>query len=343
MKTFFDRVIITLPHITSVVNDWLFRFPRFSTASHSSGQHCQLSGDIALRSTRHALKLRDSIQHHHCESNPFIVGTTLKSIVSSVLIPEAAKEDIFRRDEKGLDGYRKFVKERLVPDAPLSVWSTMKKMKLKTFSTWMAKTLVSVRDKVIKLREERQFLARFLVIQQSHPKLVPRLPVNIGNYEMSVTPRSKFVSDGSLFIPIDKASIIHAVEEANPIWTEIQTLTETMFTHNHEEADTMIPLHAIDTIGKSTLRDIDVWSPDANVLILQMDLVAHGRLGVFTKLNFLTGKGDKYRSINIRECLSVIGREKCQGLIGFHNFTGADWGGKFVGISKKSWITSYLS
>ena len=100
-----DHGIITLPHITSIINDWLCRFPRFSTASHSSGQHYQLSGDIALRSTRNALKLRDSIQLH-CEGNPFIVGAPLKSIVSSVLIPEAAKEDILHRDEKGLDGYQ---------------------------------------------------------------------------------------------------------------------------------------------------------------------------------------------------------------------------------------------
>ena len=84
------------------------------------------------------------------------MGTPLKSIVSSVLIPEAAKEDILQRDGKGLDGYQKFVKERLVPDAPMSVWNTMKKMKLTTFRTWMAKTLVSVRDKVIKLREQSE-------------------------------------------------------------------------------------------------------------------------------------------------------------------------------------------
>ena len=220
-----DRVIITLPQITSIVNDWLCRFPRFSTASHSSCQHYQLSGDIAPRSRRNALKLRDSIQLH-CEGNPFIVGTPLKSIVSSVLIPEAAKEDILHQDEEGLGGYRKFVKERLVPDASLSVWSTMNNMKLKAFSTWMAKTLVSVGDQVIKLREERQLLARFLVIQQSRPELVPRLPATIGNYEMLVTPRSMFVSDGSLLIPTDKASIIHAVEEANPIRTETETPTE---------------------------------------------------------------------------------------------------------------------
>ena len=41
--------------------------------------------------------------------------------------------------------------------------------------------------------------------------------------------------------------------------------------------------------------------------------------------------------------MSVIGRDKCQGLIGFNNFTGAYWGGKCVGISKKSCITSHLS
>ena len=109
------------------------------------------------------------------------------------------------------------------------------------------------------------------------------------------------------------------------------SLAESMSTHNHEEADTMIPLHVIDAIGDSTLKDIDLWSPGTDELILLMDLVTHGRLGAFTKLNFLTETGDKNRLINIRERVSVIGREKCQGLIGFHNFTGADSGGKFVG------------
>ena len=121
------------------------------------------------------------------------------------------------------------------------------------------------------------------------------------------------------------------------------TLAESMSTHNHEEADTMIPVLVIDAIGDSTLRDIDVWSPDTDVLTLPMDLVAHGRLGTFTELTFITGKFDKYQSINIRERVNVTGRKKFQGLIGFHDLTGAVWGGTFVGISMKSWITSYLS
>ena len=33
---------------------------------------------------------------------------------------------------------------------------------------------------------------------------------------------------------------------------------------------------------------------------------------------------------------------KSFGLLGFHNFTGGDWGGKIVGISKKTWAEAYL-
>ncbi len=53
-----------------------------------------------------------------------------------------------------------------------------------------------------------------------------------------------------------------------------------MSTHSHEEEDTM--------------RDKDLWSPDTDVLILMFDLVAHGWLGEFKRLKFLTGKSNKY-------------------------------------------------
>lgn len=66
---------------------------------------------------------------------------------------------------------------------------------------------------MIKLREERQLLGRFLIIQGSRPELLPRLKT-IGEYEMSVIPRSICALDGALYIPGDKASLMHAIEEA---------------------------------------------------------------------------------------------------------------------------------
>ena len=41
-------------------------------------------------------------------------------------------------------------------------------------------------------------------------------------------------------------------------------------------------------------------------------------------------------------CKKYIGYQKCQGLLGFHHFSGADWGRKFIGITKKTWANAYL-
>ena len=69
-------------------------------------------------------------------------------------------------------------------------------------------------DKVVKLREERELLGRFFIIQGSRPMLVPKLEETIGDYEMSVVPRSLVTVDESLYILTDKASLMHAVEGA---------------------------------------------------------------------------------------------------------------------------------
>ena len=105
----------------------------------------------------------------------------------------------------------------------------------------------------------------------------------------------------------------------------------------------MIPHPVLVSLLDSPWRDMHVWSPDTDVLMLLLDLVSCGRLGHHqTRLKFLTGKGVKYREIDIVERVQVIGRRKCQGPIGFHNISGADWCGKFVGISKMTWVVAYL-
>lgn len=364
---------------------------------------------------------------------------------------------------------------------------------------WIQKTKVKVGEKVFKLREDRQFLGRCLIIQESRPELVPKLADMIGNYELSVVPRSMFAVDGSLLLPSDKASIIHAIEvakstpqpsvsvsddstdppfsaphdtsaaakspprvliidamavlqgmkksqgmttilhlktafnarvgqmikgyvEARIIFDRYvkgglkektrskravsddaasaghdvhdgmsintislkQLLSCTTTKHNlschlgqgllerfdgenvklvvvydtvaktinpwsppeshsHEEADTLIPLHVLLSLQECTWREVHVWSPDTDVLVLLMDLASRGRLGALTQLKFLTGKGSKHREVDVCERVRVVGRQKSRALLGFHHFTGTDWGGKFVGISKKTWVTAFLS
>ena len=428
-----------------------------------------------------------------------------------MVVPEAAKLDILIRDEKGQLAYKTLVDERLLTHSTISIWNPMKKLKLKTHSTWMSKQNARVGEKIIKLGEERQLLTRFLVIQQSRPELVPKLAATITEYEMSVLPRSLFANDGSLLIPTDKSSLMHAVEEQKDMsiseepsdttaavaqdveakvdsdnirviglpleensnvnedaiifdgmavlqsmkktsamtkiinlktafvkrmkrlmkgytegcivfdkylkaslkdktcakhaakvsstefmvhdemniakvtlkellassktksqLTELLTtalleafegsnqdlvvsyvekirsnrselLQQDMMTHNHEEADKIIPLDVLEIICESRFKTIDVRSLDTDVLVLLMDLVANGNLESPTTLRFLTGKGAKYKAIDVCCRVSAIGVEKSKGLIGLHHFTGADWGGKFIGVFKKTRISVYLS
>ena len=127
----------------------------------------------------------------HIASNLYTERTSLKNISSSALVPENAK-DLLHYAEKGQKRFENFVKERLLKESASSVWDSMKKLKLKAFSSLTGKIRVTVGQKVIKLREERELLGRFLIILGSRPELVPKLEDTIGNFEMSVALRSLF-------------------------------------------------------------------------------------------------------------------------------------------------------
>ena len=70
-------------------------------------------------------------------------------------------------------------------------------------------------DRLVKLREDRQLLARVLLVQQSRPNMIVSLSETIGKFEFSVIPRSLFSSYGLLLIPTDKSSWVHAIEECS--------------------------------------------------------------------------------------------------------------------------------
>ncbi len=74
-----------------------------------------------------------------------------------------------------------------------------------------------------------------------------------------------------------------------------------------------------------------------------MDMVSRGHIWALTKLKLLTGKGADHREIDICERVKAVGRHPSKVLLTFHHFTGAYCGGKFVGLSKKTWMTAFLS
>jgi len=113
--------------------------------------------------------------------------------------------------------------------------------------------------------------------------------------------------------------------------------------HTHEETDTLVPNQVWRSIDEHLSQEICVSSPDTDVLVLLLDLVSRSRHGNLNNLKFLTGKGANYREIDVMQRVQAIEIHKCQGRIGLHHFTGADWRGTFVSITTNSWAKAYMA
>ena len=101
--------------------------------------------------------------------------------------------------------------------ATLSIWDTLRQIKLKRFCNWMKKRSFTVGNKTIKLREDRAFYRKCLIITQNRPELLVKMPELIGNYEMSIIPRSVFSPDGSPLLCVDKASLMTRIIAHQPV------------------------------------------------------------------------------------------------------------------------------
>ena len=101
-------------------------------------------------------------------------------------------------------------------------------------------------EKVIKLREELEVLGRILIIQRSRKELVPKFEEIIGNFELSVAPPSLCAVDRSMYIPTDKASLMHAIVlvQAQQIDSMLSSTLEGQLTHI-KVIDAMAVLHTI--------------------------------------------------------------------------------------------------
>ena len=89
-------------------------------------------------------------------------------------------------------------------------------------------------------------LGRILIIQRSRKELVPKLEEIIENFELSVAPPSLCAVDRSLYIPTDKASLMHAIVlvQAQQIDSMLSSTLEGQLPHI-KVIDAMAVLHTI--------------------------------------------------------------------------------------------------
>ena len=92
---------------------------------------------------------------------------------------------------------------------------------------------------------------------------------------------------------------------------------------DHEEADTKMLLHALDTAANGAM-ELYIHSPDTDIFVLPLRRYPE----LCVKTWFVAGTGDNHRVIGLGPIASALGSVKFAELPEFHAFSGADITGK---------------
>ena len=78
--------------------------------------------------------------------------------------------------------------------------------------------------------------------------------------------------------------------------SNLGSFAEEMLVHDHEEADTLILLHAVDVSERNPFSELHIFSPDTDVFLLTVHMYPN----LCTNTIFKTGHGENARNIPIR-------------------------------------------
>ena len=88
----------------------------------------------------------------------------------------------------------------------------------------------------------------------------------------------------------------YAVSYTTKCILNLEDFAQEMMMHNHEEADTLLLLHAADVSARKPFTELHIYSPDTDVFLLTI----HKYPILCANTHFKTGSGKQARTIPIR-------------------------------------------
>lgn len=168
--------------------------------------HYQLTGSTQSRIATNTRAMMDIM----IELNiVFADSKFVYNVLSKAILPSTSSMEILNHKVIGEQCYQTFMKERF--HGSISIWSPMKKRKLKSFKETGKIINQKVGEKIVQLKEEKSLLSRFLITARKRPEL--DLEHCLGNFEFSVVPKSLFTNDGEPLTSTDKSVILHLIED----------------------------------------------------------------------------------------------------------------------------------
>ena len=125
------------------------------------------------------------------------------SILSKAFLSNEASADILDHVEIGKNMDEQFVENRIKGSTPL--WEQIKKRNLKTFQAQSKVVGLKLNDKIVKVKEERSLITRFLIMSRQRKEI--ELKRVIGCYELLVVPLTLVLQDGMPHPCLDKHKV----------------------------------------------------------------------------------------------------------------------------------------
>ena len=187
-------------------------------SSPAEVQHHALSTAVHLRHDRNIEALTATLKSF---TDPFTEDSDeLFNLVTKAVMPEDVKRDLCEEPMIGEKLLQTFISTRIA-SGQTNLWAPMKKYHLKTWKTMAKRIKVTVGEKLLELKEDRNLFARMLIVSKSRPDL--NLAHTIGNHELSLVPRSMFAADGTMLHCGKKSDLLTLLEELpeHPVMSDL--------------------------------------------------------------------------------------------------------------------------
>ena len=195
-----NEYFLTAAELGNIMESFCETFEIEENQSRKRDEHYQLSGSKNYRITNNITKISTVFKTHGVN---FDLSDVVCNILIKKVLPNFVAERFLEVRPFGQEKYNEFVKQKLEGDG--SIWDSIKKEKLNTFSSNNKKFTVSANKQLVQVREERKLMTRLLVASRTRSDI--DLPKYLGMYEFSVVPRFLFTIDGTLYQTNDKSVI----------------------------------------------------------------------------------------------------------------------------------------
>ena len=108
---------------------------------------------------------------------------------------------------------------------------------------------------------------------------------------------------------------------------------------SHEEADTLMMLHALEIVNSKPGRKVDFFAQDTDWWVLVLRHLPE--LGKTTSL--IHSSSQEREKVKIWPIYEAIGEKRAAGLPGYHALTGCDISGKIKGVGKTSSFKTFMN